>query len=459
MHSQVTALRAVAVSLTALGALAAPAVAFPDTPLEGFELVTGLPYPAESSLRTLSNGEMVTFDGTDVVLWNADGTQKQLLTSFSPSIYGGVFEVDPSETYVLVGKTGEVDDRTFSAFGDLYQVDLAAGGQVLIADLVFNFDAVFEDADNVLVSAATGGFSTGNDIYRVHVPTRTATQLAHVDGPSGPIELDGNGNLFYATQSDFFPAPAGSIDVLLFPGGLLTGAPVLDENSAIPFSTGFDGAAELVWDEESSILYLVENTTDPVTFTSSRNRIYRVGLDQASSSILVEGPTGNSIGNVELELSGTPALFRPFQPAQGDLIRYTSSNAFTYPPTPTVDRVEIIPERPEMVLQGPGATGPGLLDVTIEGGPSDGSWMLLIGAQATYDPVETAFLLANHPPIFTGIPSTGLVFVPTVLPLDGDGEGGFSLFQDGSLNGLLALQAICFDADNNTVGTSTAALL
>ena len=67
-------------------------------------------------------------------------------------------------------------------------------GPVQLATLTFSYDAAFSPAGELFVSAATGGFGAGNDIFKVALPGGALTQIAHVGGPSGPLTFGANGS-------------------------------------------------------------------------------------------------------------------------------------------------------------------------------------------------------------------------------------------------------------------------
>jgi hypothetical protein len=295
------------------------------------------------------------------------------------------------------------------------------------------------------VSAAQGGFGAGNDLVRVDVTTGAATLLAHVQGPSGPLTFDSLGNLWYATQTDAFPPPPGSTDVILWPAPLLAGPDVLTEAEAVVFSTGFDGASDLAWEASTGAILLAENL-----FSSGANRIYQVGNSPANSTLLVEGAPGGWITGLEATSGVGPATFHAYQPEGSALVRYLNAGT----------RNELHPARPQAAFTGPGASRPGFGTLTFEvqGGPPNGELIALI-APAPYGP-ELAFTLSTvAAPLFSGLNPNAFLVVPGTYSLDATGAGGLSIQHHGSLFGLLAAQAIVFDAQGSLVGTTTGSQL
>lgn len=440
----------------ALATLATTALA--DDPSPGHTLSTGLPYPGQTSARTLSSGEIVTFDGASIDRWGPDGTHLLNLGTFQPARYGGCFEVAPDESFVLLGETGDVTDPLFTPSGDLYRVPLDGSGPAVLGPetsaylntLVFNYDAAFEDATNAIVSAAEGGFGAGNDLVRLDTATGQTSIVAHVSGPSGPLTFDPLGNLWYATQSADFPAPPGATNVVFFPGPLPTTGPALSEANTVVFATGFDGATDLAWESSTSAPLLAENN-----FATGTNRIYQVGNTPGNSTVLIEGSPFSWISGLETELHGDPQTFHPYQPEGGDLVRYLTTDYWS-----SWDRVEVRPSRPVAAFTGPGATAPGigLLTLQVEGGPPGGDLIFLAGVGSYL--AEAAYSLPGvAAPLFSGMAPAAHVVIPGTFPLDASGAGGVSILHDGSLLGLISAQALLLDHTGATVGTSTGAEL
>ena len=72
--------------LVATFALALPSSA--QAPLDGFD-ITNVAHPGVSNWITLSTGELLTFDGQNVELYDANGALVQLVTSFASSSFTG----------------------------------------------------------------------------------------------------------------------------------------------------------------------------------------------------------------------------------------------------------------------------------------------------------------------------------------------------------------------------------
>lgn len=430
-------LRASAALGFALIPVPAPAA---DTPSNGFSL-TSLPFPTQNVTATLSTGEIAAFDGVSIDLYAADGALLQHLGSLPAAAFPGVFELDPTESFLLFGE---------STAGDLYRVALDGSGMTFLANLVFNYDAAFESAGTAVVSAASCGFFCGSELWRLDVQSGALTLLASLTGPSGPLAFGPGGLLYYATQSEDYPAPPGSTDVVFFLPTQLQGGVLLHDADAFPFTAGFDGGGDLELDPSSGALYLAENN-----FSTGANRVRQVAGTLAGSPVIVEGSPGNTIDRLEFVPGAGPATFQPYQPSSGGLLRYSTTDFAGF-----ADRVAVRPARPQALLLGPGASGPGRVELRVTGAEPGGTLIVAYGPQGTWDPLEATYLLSGAAaPVHTGLVLETLQLVPVVLPVDAGGEGSFAFHNPGTLLGLFALQGIVGDALDPILGTSTGALL
>ncbi|QDU85218.1 hypothetical protein Pla163_23460 [Planctomycetes bacterium Pla163] len=408
-----------------------------DTPRDGFAL-TALAYPGQATVATLSNGDVVAFDGFSVDRYDATGSLLQNLTAFANFKFGSFMLVDPSETFVVLGE---------SSTQNLYRIELAGGGTTVLANLPNNYDAVRESATTIVVSAASSGFSADNEVWRVHTTTGVATLLATIVGPSGPVAMDAAGDLYYGTVGTSFPAPAGSSDILRFDAADLTGAPVLDASDATVFGAGFDGAGDLVCDAATGNVYLAEND-----FFDGSNIVFQVGPTRALSLAVVDGAIFNAIGGLEFSAGTSPAAFAPFQPAFGGTLRYTTTDFFS-----TFERTQVEPARPEVNLVGPGVSGPGVFSVQLSEAPKNGVAVFVFGVQSLYTPLELPFLFGGAP-VFSGI-DVGTAIIGPIVGTSASGTAQLNYTNDGTLGGTAVIQAICVDPLFGIVGSSTTAAL
>ncbi len=409
----------------------------------GFEL-RELPYPGAtftSATATLSTGEIVVFDGLLVSLFSADGTLIRQSSPLSSFVYPSFVVPDPSESFAVLGE---------SSTGTLLRVSLRSVALVpqTILVLPLNYDAVFEDDEHLLVSAATCGFSCANRIWRVDLESSTATLLARVAGASGPVALDGPGNLYYGTATSAFPPPPDSSFVLRWDAALLSSSGMLDESDATLVGGGFAGAAGLAIDPARGAIFLSENN-----YATGENRIRRVRGSADSSPVVHEGPPFFSVGNLAFQAGPGEAAFLPFQPASGGALRFTRTDFST-----SVRRFELVPRRPGLTLGGPGLSGAGPFELRVSGGPPGGFARVFYCPRSLFHANESVIHLAGIP-LFIGLdlPTTGSL--PALLHLDAQGDASRVYTNPGGLEGLFAVQVLLLGPDLVVAGTSSSAFL
>lgn len=379
---------------------------------------------------TLPNHDRLVFDGVSVRREAEDGTFLQLLGTVSSPVYASFVRVDPTSTFALVGE---------SSRGKIYRVDLGGAGFHVLTDLDYNFDARFEDAGHALVSAAPCGFSCGNEIYRVDLATGTASLLASVSGPSGPIALAANGDLYYGVNPDF-PVVTGSI--VRWSAAQVSSGALLTEGSATVLASGIDPASAMEIEPVFGHLFVTQSVWS------------------GTSHVVEYGPSGHVFGSVAAStefLSGVefvrtqgPGSFQAFQPAGVQLLyRATDYTANTS----SIRSVRT--RRPRAYTSGPGLTGPGMVDFTVTGAQPNASFLVMMGVAANYAPNETAYDFGTF--LFhTGMPLAGIRRLGSVAT-DGNGDGTYQFFNPGGLQGTRVFQGLIRGADGLFVGSSTEA--
>jgi len=278
-----------------------------------------------SSRSTLSDGRVVAFDGQVVSLTSADGLTTTQLHDFGVSNFAGIVTPSVDETFVVVGETSN---------GDLFRVDLAGGGATFVATVPFNFDAVWEDANTLLLSAGAPSFND-NNIVRLDVTTGVQTQLAALTGASGPIGIDGFGNVYTVILKDF-TVPDDKADVVLFPASALTGSPVLTDFDASPLGLGYEGASSMHVTSNGRV-YITENQFGLF------GRVWAVNGPPVSSELLYEGDA-EWVTFDRFDAGNGPGVFSAYQPDSGSgrfLCERTDFSMFD-------ERFELTPKRPAM---------------------------------------------------------------------------------------------------------------
>ena len=411
-----------------------------DTAGAGFQ-VTPLPYPGATPLATstsLPGGEVVVFDGTNVDLYDAQGQLVRHLSTLPGFVFPSFILADPSGSLAVFGE---------SSTGAIQTLNLGApSAPDFVVDLDFNYDAAFGAGFELFVSAATCGLNCGTEIWSVDLLSKATRLVARLGGASGPLALDAQGNLFYATSSALFPAPPGSTDVLRWSAAQIAGPAVLGRADAQFLGGGFDGGGQLAYDPEQGALFLAENN-----FGTGAARIRRLLGSVAVSPVVLEGTPFMTLGNMEFIPGPDVARFLPHQPPSGGSLRYTSTDFFA-----TVQRSEVTPRRPVLSLTGPGASGPGPFQLQLDSGPPSGLARIAIGPTALLHSPEHALVLGGLPH-FLALDLPTLALVPGVLPLDGTGTLDEDLVNPGGLNGFVSVQLVLLDSQLHLAGTSTAA--
>ena len=406
-----------------------------DTPAPGYS-VQSAPSPAFAApMATLPGGDFVTFDGLNVDRWTAQGAFVQTIGTFATSVFPSFAISNPSGTAVILGE---------SSNQKIWIVPTNASGKSQLATLVFNYDAAFSPSGELFVSAATGNFGLGNDIYKVSIPSGALTPIAHVDGPSGPIAFDASGALFYATQGSGFPAPAGSTDVIKWSAAAVQTGGLTNAN-ATGVCIGLDGGASLAVDPSTQKIYIAETS-----FLFGTNRVRRVGTSQANSPIVVDAGA-NSIYGLQFLPGASAATFDAYQPGTGVRLAYGATDFFS-----ASVRSVTSPARPQLVLSGPGLNGPGVVTMTMTGGVPNGSAYLLYCPQPALFPTEIPHAFPGflfHTPFALGLTRR----LPFYLPADASGTSVFQIQNPGGLQGLQAYQFLVGGPTGTFVGSSNAA--
>jgi hypothetical protein len=428
---QAPPLRPLGALLAALAALTGPGAA-DSSP--GWQ-ATLRPDPG-GSIAELADGRLLSFDGQFVQLFDAAGATSVTLHDFGLFQFSGALELAPDETYAIVGE---------SSTGGIWRVELDGSGVSFLATLDFNYDAAFAPDGSLYVSAAVNGFGAPNDVLRVDPVSGATTLVARLDGPSGPIDFDAQGNLFYATQSPLFPAPAGSTDVVFLTEQQLSSAVVETLADAQTFAAGFDGGGSLAIDRSSGAVYLAENN-----FGSGVNRLRLVAGSAGSSPTLFEGPAFQSIAIDCFHASASSALFAPYQPTGAGRLVFSRTDYVTVD-----ERLTLEPRRPELALSGPGTVASGGVTLDFDGLPPFAACLLFFAAGGT----QPSVVLPNSVPLFVEIDLATAAAFPFALASDAAGDASVTLFNPGTL-GALSFQGLAYGLSGGSFqvfGTSTAA--
>lgn len=402
-----------------------------DATVPGFVLGGSNPVGVFDAYATLPNGDRVDFDGTTMQLLAEDGTLIRVLGTTSGSVFASFVLPDPTSTYALIGE---------SSFGTIYKVDLGGAGAPVLAVVENNFDAVFEDSGHVLVSAARCTFGCGNRILRVDVQSGSTTLVARVQGPSGPLALAANGDLYYGAIPPTFPPPPTSI--LAWTHAQIASGIVQDETTAATFVQGIAPASSMRFDPVYGHLFVAE----PVF--SGTSGIYEYDRQGALVSNVVQ--SADYLSGVELLRTSGAGSFQAFQPDGVKLCyRGTDYNAGTS------EVRSLRTRRPFGSTSGPGLSGPGQVTFRVRNAHPNASMLVLVGARSSYNPNESTYDMGNYL-LHTGLDLSHVRRLG-FLPTDAIGTGTFTFQNPGNLQGTLVLQALVRDPNGVFVGASTAA--
>lgn len=411
------------------------AVALPTsaqtTLADGFQGAGSQPSPVLfSSTATLSTGERVVFDGLTVDLYDASGAFLANLATLPAFVFNSFVEVDPTETFVVIGE---------SSNGDLLRVMLDGSGTTVVANLTNNYDAVFATATELLVSAGTCGFGCGNDLLRVDLGTGTTTPLATLPGASGPVALSANGDL-YTVVVDFLN-PGTSRLVAYTDAQLDAGTPLVEADAALLLG-GLAGGASLAVDPVFGNLFLAESSF------GATSRILEIAPDGTVVDVVVESDL--YLGGLELFQGGGKGHFHRYQPSGGVGMRYsrTDFNALD-------EIATILPAQPQASFS---QSGP-VAQLTVTGGVPDGAMLVVFTANANHDPTLVTTVLPGTDFQFHAAASPNRLrrTGPFLLPLDATGTGTFTYFDPGPLAGTQTFQALVADPGGVFLGGSTVA--
>ena len=427
----------------ALALSAAPALAL-DTESPGYELLsldmpTGTPtYGTVTATRP--GGELVTFNGSSVDLWTPSGGFLQNLGVLAAGGYAAFIQVKPDDSGVVFAHSG---DFFAGVDGEVFEASFTPGAGISsLASVLYGYDAVFRTGTELLISASDPGFA-GNDILSLDVSTGALKTLAQVPGPSGPLDLRANGDLFYAP----FPTVGTATDIVYWTAAQVASGAMLDETSWTVWSSGYDPISSLRVDPVKDRVYVAENLYDDMTFALLSARIRRARPNEAKAELIVVGD--ESLSNLEfVDAGGGAANFQSYQPGDGSNLKYNTTDFSSFTTHQT-----IAPKRSTLTASGPGLSGFGAVTLTAVDAPANGTLYLLFGPQATMSATEQTY--SNPGYLFhTFLSPSSMRRLPFIIPTDANGTGSFTLFNDGSLTGLYGYQYLVGDGTATFIGST-----
>ncbi|MCB9916522.1 MAG: hypothetical protein H6828_15460 [Planctomycetes bacterium] len=395
---------------------------------DGFAATSTQVVPAAfSSHATLSTGDLVVFDGFTVDLYDANGVFAVNLATLPGFVFNSFVCVDPGETYAICGE---------SLNGDLFRVALDGTGYTTLCTLPLNYDAAFEDAGHLLVSAVTCTGNCGNDVVRVDVGTGAWSVVANVPGASGPLDVAPNGDVYYATIDNAFPATPGYTSVLRWSAAQVSGGAQLSELDASVVAAGFDGAASLCVEPKFGYVFLAES------IFGGTSRVLELD-PQGGGVIDVVVESSNWLNQLEIGDRGGNGHFHAYQPDTGTYLRYDNGNLAV---------VDAARPTGSVVYNG------NAVSFHVSGAKPNGAVLVTWGSSGTWNPNETSYTLGFDFQYHTGIPLGQVRRLNWYLPVDANGDATFSYFDLQHLAGTLVFQALVTDEQGGFIGSSSAAL-
>jgi hypothetical protein len=408
---------------------------------EGYETsVRTLPSNA-GSLAIVHDGPLqgvVWFDGQDLV-FEEQGQLPRTVLHFAAPRFG---------SFTLPIGGGEVLFAE-SSNNELWRVPLALGGTPQqLGTLAFAYDAVVLGTGRALVSAKTGGFpASANDLIVVHLATGAQTPIGFAPGASGPVIVDGDGSLLYATASLGFPAPPGSVQILRWSAlqwaQALAGGPQITHANASILASGIDSAGDLALDGDGDLLFVdsddgIFELDDVATAAGPAHRL----VDLRGSGFFAS--------SCAFAAASPQSPFEPFA-LHGSGTLFVHETDFSSP-----SRLrEVRPRTADLTAAplGPSGVPVGPFTVTLDHAAGNGLGLFAIGLVSTGITVPLAL------PGFEQVArwDVGLVFpiLTELVPTDPLGQAILSLDNPGLPGGLLVhVQAAFAAAAPNRLGAT-----
>jgi len=425
--------------LAALAAFSTSLVSAQVSIEPGFQGTNVLDLSGDRVYGTLEDGSYVSCDGVLFEHYGPDGTLLATLGSLPGFAFPSFLEVHPSGTFAIIGE---------SSNGDLFKLDILNGGFVTLANLNFNFDLAWDTDPNLAyVSAALGGFGMGNDILRLNLTTGTTTALVHLDGPSGPIAVDGAGDLHYVTQFDGpgWPPPLMAEELIRWDAADLDAAGpgnLLGESDATLEVAGLDGASSLLHDPRSGFLFLAH-----VNFQGFANEVLQV--DPTSGVLDTVASSFTWIQNLELQNANGQATLSAYQPLGSRILVQNTDFGSSLR-----DRVIVEPLRTLASYTGPASGQSGAATITFTGAEPNGAVSVLLARSKNQLPGELVSHLGWVAPVFTAMRLSDVTRRTHPLVADASGAVSITYQQSAVIEGTLLFQGVVYDTLGNPLGTS-----
>jgi len=362
--------------------------------------------------------------GGELELRRAGSLPRPILSLGAGGDFGFVL-VDSANNRVMAGAVRS---------GKIAVVDLVTGAVVAtFAGPPNAFDAVALGNGDVLLSAnplwPAPGASTG---VWLAGPNRAPRELLPLLGPSGPLLLDGNGDLVVAELGPIVPPPPGVARVLRFPAwrlqqALLNGTMTVADASAS--GHGYLGIYDLAFDDLGRL-----HATDP----ASHFVVHCApgGLSPVGTTLDV-GAGMFALGLQFVAHAGAP--FRGYQPPEHAPALLVARSDFAS----TFELLRLQPERPRLSIAPGPVLPPGPALLSVQDAPPLG--IALLAASASGHVAEQIVITLAGVPLWLALP-TGAPLAVMWLPLDAQGRASVAFTNPGGFAGFFDFQAAVLGA-------------
>ena len=393
------------------------------------------------AVHVFTDGSVLIFDGSNTSHRSADGTILRDYGTRPSSVFASFVRVNEADRLAYIGE---------SSFGTISELDLDTGTSRILNTLVFNFDLAFDVVPGLAyVTGSPGGFGA-NALYRLDLVSGDLSQVAQLDGFSGPVEVDSLGNVVVSVDPGLFPIPADSVKLVRFDSVEVTlGTVLTDEADGEDFSVAYDGISSMDYDAQTDRYSVIEVNSGPTASTS-----YAWSVNSLGDRVDLVASVPGFAGGAQLVQSGLGTAFAGYQPEYSSL-RISYSQCFG---NGSADIFNVVPRQATAVYSGPGPmmTGPAFIDV--EGGVPNGFASLWVARSSAWESIPLIDDIGGLYPVALQASSAafGRRFSPILL--NSSGAGGLLFTQTPAIEGGFLFQWIIQDTSLQVISTSTATI-